>query len=134
MSQIPKGVIVRIKEDKTHDHGFKAGSLVESMGEDFGEHHRGLWSKFKSEFGSSQYLLPEHYEMVKDAAPTEIEVKLVDGEEQRPSKVIYAVVKGQNEVYTTTFDRAKARDIKAALGGKSKGVRIFQYAAVKEIR
>ena len=134
MSQVAKGVIVRIKSEKTHDHGFKAGSLVESMGEDFGEYHRGSWSKFKSEFGSSQYLLPEHYEMVKDAAPTEIEVKLVDAEDQTlPSKVVYAVVKN-DEVWITTDDREHARSVKQRLGGKRKGVRIFQYAAVKEIR
>lgn len=130
MATVSKGVVVKVHTTKTYDHAFKAGAVVTSEGVDFGSHHRGTWSLFKDEAGETQYLLPEHYDIVE--APV-----LVAGEtsgEDLPNKVVYGVLNAEDEIYATTADRDFARELKAALGGKRKGVRIFQYAATKEIR
>lgn len=140
MSLVPKGVVVRIHHTKnTYDHNFIAGSLATSEGEDFQEHPRGAWSLFCDEAGQIQWLLPEHYELVEVEEPV---VLLVEGDASEvavlvsdlPNKVIYGVLNAEDEIYASTSDRDFARELKAALGGKRKGVRIFQYAAVKEIR
>jgi hypothetical protein len=147
MGSVSKGVVVRIHNTKTYDHGFKAGSLATSEGQDFGNHPRGVWSLFRDEQGKTQYLLPDHYDLVE--APKAVEKKVVVEapvilveespvevgiEEILPNKVIYGVLNAEDEIYATTADRDFARELKAALGGKRKGVRIFQYAATKEIR
>lgn len=137
MSTIPKGVFAKVTSTGDYAHSFKVGDLVTSLGEDFGHHHQGVWSRFKNEEGETQYLLPEHYALVEALKPV-----LVFGEgivdeatsEQLPTKVVYGVLNAEDEIYATTADRDFARELKAALGGKRKGVRIFQYAAVKEIR
>jgi hypothetical protein len=142
MGSVSKGVVVRIHTTNTYDHAFKAGSLAFSEGEDFGNHHRGVWSLFCNEQGETQYLLPEHYDLVQ-AEKVEAPVVLVVEEDSSevvaiasdlPNKVIYGVLNAEDEIYASTADRDFARELKAALGGKRKGVRIFQYAAVKEIR
>lgn len=148
MALVSKGVVVKVHTAKTYDHSFKAGALATSEGVDFGSHHRGTWSLFRNEEGETQYLLPEHYDLVE--APKAVEKKVVveapvvavedDGSEvatlveDLPNKVVYGVLNAEDEIYATTADRDFARELKAALGGKRKGVRIFQYAAVKEIR
>lgn len=148
MALVSKGVVVKVHTAKTYDHSFKAGALATSEGVDFGSHHRGTWSLFRNEAGETQYLLPEHYDIVE--APKAVEKKVVveapvvavedDGSEvatlveDLPNKVVYGVLNAEDEIYATTADRDFARELKAALGGKRKGVRIFQYAAVKEIR
>ncbi|WVS24538.1 hypothetical protein PSPHG_CDS_0057 [Pseudomonas phage Psxphi15] len=148
MALVSKGVVVKVHTAKTYDHSFEAGTLATSEGADFGNHHRGTWSLFRNEAGETQYLLPEHYDLVE--APKAVEKKVVveapvvavedDGSEvatlveDLPNKVVYGVLNAEDEIYATTADRDFARELKAALGGKRKGVRIFQYAAVKEIR
>lgn len=138
MASVSKGVLVKVHTATTYDHAFKAGAVVTSEGVDFGSHHRGTWSLFKDEAGETQYLLPEHYDLVE--APKAVEKKVVveaaveASDETLPNKVVYGVLNAEDEIYATTADRDFARELKAALGGKRKGVRIFQYAAVKEIR
>ncbi|CUR44284.1 hypothetical protein VCM_00065 [Pseudomonas phage VCM] len=153
MALVSKGVVVKVHTAKTYDHSFKAGALATSEGVDFGSHHRGTWSLFRNEEGETQCLLPEHYDLVE--APKAVEKKVVveapavkapvivveedNAEvatlaEDLPNKVVYGVLNAEDEIYATTADRDFARELKAALGGKRKGVRIFQYAAVKEIR
>jgi hypothetical protein len=149
MALVSKGVVVKVHTAKTYDHSFKAGALATSEGVDFGTHHRGTWSLFRNEEGETQYLLPEHYDLVE--APKAVEKKVVveapavkapviveeadeASDETLPSKVIYGVLNADDDIYASTADRDFARELKSALGGKRKGVRIFQYAAVKEIR
>lgn len=136
MSAVPKGTVVRVNDVKTHDHGFARGVVVTSTGEDFGDHHMGNWSQFVTEEGYTQYLLPHHYKVVDepevvlvDEAPAEVGIVDI-----LPNKVVYGVLNAGDEIYATTADRDFARELKAALGGKRKGVRIFQYTAAKEIR
>lgn len=49
-------------------------------------------------------------------------------------KPIYVVEDGDGDELIRTRSREFAREIKSYYGGKAKGVRIIQYAAVKEIR
>lgn len=147
MASVSKGVVVKVVSRGDNAHSFEVGEHVTSMGEDFGPHHQGVWARFKNEEGETQYLLPEHFEVVE--APKAVEKKVVVEvpailveespaevgiEEILPNKVVYGVLNAEDEIYATTADRDFARELKSALGGKRKGVRIFQYAAVKEIR
>lgn len=142
MASVQKGTVVRVLASSLRHHAFKAGSIVTSLGEDFGPHYSGVWSDFEDEHGNTQYLLPTHYEVVatpKAAEPVKAVPVLEEGEagvvgEDLPNKVVYGVLNAEDDIYATTADRDFARELKAALGGKRKGVRIFQYAAVKEIR
>lgn len=116
------GTRVRIVDKNTHHHCFEVGSVAVSLGVGFGS---GDWTKFKLE-GSEyevQFLLEEHYQIIADAK-----------DEMLPTKTVYAVTDSSNNVMATTADREYARDLKAALGGKRKGMKIFKYEAVKEIR
>lgn len=139
MSTVKQGVRARITHE-THDHGFDAGVIVVSTGHDYAPHPRGQWSQFHIEGNvfDTQYLLPEHYEVV--ATPVAIApAKVVEAVAEVPAvflpgKAVYAVVDADDDVMATTADRDYARELKAALGGKRKGIRIFQYGAVKEIR
>lgn len=149
MSSVPKGVVAKIIS-RGYDHSFSVGEVVTSTGEDFGPHHQGVWAKFRNIKGTTQFLLPAHYEVVEVAAPKVLEApieksnltlpeleeayKQVEVDEDLPNKVVYGVLNAEDEIYATTADRDFARELKAALGGKRKGVRIFQYAAIKEIR
>lgn len=134
---VNKGVKVRVV-NADGSHGFDVGDVVTSTGKPWGETARGYWDQFDSQCETySQYLLAEHYELV---APVVEPVKaeqlkgVIVQEDGVPTKAIYGVVNKYDEIWMTTDDRDHARDIKADLGGKRKGVRIFQYAAVKEIR
>jgi len=137
MATVSKGVVVRVKY-KSGDHGFKGGDVVTSTGNDFGPHHAGVWTQFVDTEGYRQYLLPSHYDLVEDTKTVEkkvvVEEAVEASDETLPNKVIYGVLNAEDEIYASTADRDFARELKAALGGKRKGVRIFQYAAVKEIR
>lgn len=145
MASVEKGTVVRVKNIATYDHAFKGGAVVTATGEDFGPHHRGTWSNFVTDEGSTQFLLPEHYDLVEAVKPVEkkvvveapvikVEGEIPETEVNLPNKVVYGILNADDDIYATTADRDFARELKAALGGKRKGVRIFQYAAVKEIR
>jgi hypothetical protein len=125
MSTVEKGVVVRVVLSRDHD--FEPGELVTSTGVPYGYHNKGNWTQFVDEEGRTQYLLPQHYTIVEAPAP-----KVVA--EDLPSKAVYAVVKKDGTIQYTGDDRDNARAVKAWSGGKRKGVRIFQYTAVKEIR
>lgn len=135
MSLVPKGVAVRIKRSpRMWDHSFEEGDIAVSLSEDFEFHHRGPWSLFRNQDGETQYLLPEHYEVLESPVATS-PVDLVESAVKlEKAKAVYAVVDANDDVKATTADRDLARDFKAALGGKRKGIRIFQYSNSKEIR
>lgn len=137
MSAVKEGVRVKVKGD-SNQHIFKDGIIAVSTGEDYGVHAKGQWSGFRSEVtGNFQWLLPEHYEVINEAVLTEAVVEPEEADEvavNLPKKAVYVVISSSDEVLATTADREYARELKAALGGKRKGTRIFQYTAVKEIR
>lgn len=116
-------------------HYFKTGDIVEFAGDTVvGACFRGTVYDFDSGFPrnpeeDTQFLLPSHYEVVEDMKIVEV---VVDA--SLPTKVVYAVLNKHDEVLYTTHNRDTAREMKAVYGGKKKGVRIFQYAATKEIR
>lgn len=132
MSTVKKGVVVRVNKRTDFSHNFEEGQEVIATGKAFGQNSRGYWSTFVDKSGKTQNLLPQHYTIVeaivKESQATEVVA------EDLPSKAVYAVVDSKGEVYASTSDRDDARDLKSILGGKRKGVRIFQYTAVKEIR
>lgn len=141
MASVQKGVVVRVLSSTTRQHAFKEGDKVTSLGQDFGPHTLGVWALFQSESGHTQYLLPSHYEVIEKVKeePSVVAAPLVFAREaetlvELPNKVVYSVLNAEDEIYATTADRDFARELKAALGGKRKGIRIFQYAAIKEIR
>lgn len=139
MTSVEKGTVVRVLGPGNSAHYFKEGLIVTATGEDFGRHPLGNWSNFEDEEGNTQFLLPYHYEVVAypevGEAPLDKTPTIVDSvDEDLPTKVIYVIVNSEEEIYATTADRDFAREMKAGLGGKRKGFRIFQYAAVKEIR
>lgn len=121
---------------KTFDHHFTEGDVVTYTGEDndIPTHHRGHWRQFKrGDEQFTQYLLAEHFKPYKAPKVSgEIVEKVVDT--TLPTKASYAVFNAHDEIVATTADRDYARELKAALGGKRKGIRIFSYVADKEIR
>lgn len=138
MSLVPKGVAVQINHStrQGRDHSFEVDEIVVSVGQDLKPTSaRGDWSLFKNEEGTTQYLLAEHYNVL---SPVDSIVESVALETEKPkvekAKAVYAVVDANDDVKATTVDRDLARDFKAALGGKRKGIRIFQYSNAKEIR
>lgn len=119
---LKEGTKVKILNQGTNSdnfHRFDLGEVVTAKNVFVGE-----WQQFFSKEGSTQFLLPDHYQVV--------EQPLV--EEDSPVKAIYAVIDGNSKVRASTSDRDHARLVKAGLGGKRKGFKIFQYAPVKEIR
>lgn len=142
MKALPKGTKVKVikKGDAAAYHGFDVGTIATSQGELF-EINK-IWQKFKDDSGFVQYLQDQHFELAdgKQAAIEAPDVKATDElldkvvDSDLPSKVVYAIVDKDNEIVSCRVDRDKARETKVILGGKKKGVRIFQYAAVKEIR
>lgn len=137
MSHVAAGTDVKIITKKGKPfHDFSEGEVVKSLGADYGDHHLGNWSQFVDSEGFTQWLLPEHYEVLVEVVvlrtPAKEVEKVVD--KTAPTKATYAVVDVNGAIYSTTDDREQARELKAALGGKRKGVRIFQYAVEKEIR
>jgi hypothetical protein len=137
MSVVTKGVVVKVNKSNACDHSFKSGEFATSEGVGVGSYTaRGIWTLFKNEDGETQYLLPGHYDVVEAPVAVEVAVPLpvVASDEHLPTKFAYVVVNSKDDVLGATPDREAAREIKYLLGGKRKGVRIFQYAAVKEIR
>lgn len=136
---LQKGDKVVVIGEKTYDHGFTPGQVVTYTGQEFPKHHRGQWYQFQSEVSDlSQYMLEEHFEAylepVKVAAKVEVACSIPVVAEVLPTKAAYAVFNAHDEIVATTSDRDYARELKAALGGKRQGVRIFSYTAEKEIR
>jgi len=133
MKALPFGTVVKVikKGDSAAYHGFHVGDVVTAQGELF-ENNK-IWQHFKDSTGMTQYLQDQHFELVTPVkVAVEKEEILLDV--SVPSKVVYAIVDADDEIIGCRVDRDKARDTKALLGGKRKGIRIFQYAAVKEIR
>jgi hypothetical protein len=132
---LDKGDKVVIVGERTN-HGFKDGDVVTYTGLDYPKHHKGQWRQFKDAEGFHQYLLEDHYEAYVE--PTKVVVVKHTGEavvaETLPTKAAYAVFNANDEIVATSSDREYARELKAALGGKRKGIRIFSYTAEKEIR
>lgn len=128
---LQKGDKVMVHGEPDHEHGFKTGTVVTYTGVDYPPHHKGQWRQFEDEDGFTQYLLDRHYK------PQGIQLasgEIKDKAEGLPNKVSYAVFNAADEIVATTADRGFARELKAALGGKRKGIRIFSYVADKEIR
>lgn len=122
--------VVIIGEQTNHDHGFQDGDVVTYTGLDYPKHHKGQWRQFKDADGFHQYLLESHYKAFVE--PKKAETPVVA--EILPTKAAYAVFNANDEIVATSSDREYARELKAALGGKRKGIRIFSYTAEKEIR
>jgi hypothetical protein len=131
MSEVVKAGVQVVVKSKDFEHDFEKGDVVTSTGRDFGPHPDGVWTQFIDTEGHTQYLLAKHYDVVTDKPVTQ-KAKTVDP--SLPSKATYAVVDAVGSVVATAEDRDYARELKAALGGKRKGIRIFQYTAEKEIR
>ncbi|WYN05031.1 hypothetical protein ISREJYDI_CDS0065 [Pseudomonas phage UNO-G1W1] len=119
-----------------YDHGFQKGEIVTYTGENFPPHHRGQWYQFESDtdVGHTQYMLEEHFTRQVVLKPTAVRVSGETVQKDLPTKASYAVFNAADEIVATTADRDYARELKAALGGKRKGIRIFSYVADKEIR
>lgn len=153
MKALPYGTQVKVikKGDSAAYHGYDVGSIATSMGELF--EGNTIWQRFKDEDGFTQFLQDQHFELVEVKASAQDEHRyryrvvsevpvvkdtdeLLDKEVDidLPSKVVYAITNKNNEIVSCKVDRDKARETKALLGGKKKGVRIFQYVATKEIR
>lgn len=142
--KVARGVAVKVLNAGvgvavSHQHNFEIGSIVISKGVDFGKHHLGEWALFADSEGVTQWLLPQHYEVIGVEKVVELEKKVEKVVEKVvdktiPTKAVYAVVDVNGSIFSTTDDREQARELKSALGGKRKGVRIFQYTTDKEIR
>lgn len=140
MKALPKGTKVKVikKGDSSAYHGYEVGTVAISQGELFDSNQ--AWQRFKDEEGFVQYLQDQHFELVEDTVKVIVLRKETDEpldtvvDSDLPTKVLYAIVDKNNEIVSSKVDRDKARDTKAILGGKKKGVRIFQYVATKEIR
>ena len=135
MSFVEKGVKVKVlSKDGKAFHSLKEGTTVVSTGDGL-ELATGSWTIFQEDGGFTQYLLPYHYEVIKEDVVAKVkEVVVASTTEVLPSKVIYGIVNSADDVIASTFDRDYARELKAAMGGKRQGVRIFAFAATKEIR
>lgn len=131
-----------LNPDGTPYHAFDEGDIVTAIGEDHDDTDLGLWARFENEDGDTQYLLPIHYEVIEAAKVKAAPVRAPEiiGEAKEvvdtalPTKVVYGIVTKDDEVIASTFSREYAREMKSALGGKRSGVRIFAFAATKEIR
>lgn len=124
---VAKGTVVKVLPRSKHYHAFSEGETVVSNGEGLMGLPTGDWTVFTNKDKVSQYLLPEHYEVLDLPVAASL-----SGLEK--AKAVYAVVDANDDVKGTTADRDLARGFKAALGGKRKGIRIFQYNNAKEIR
>lgn len=94
------------------------------------------WQLFKdSETGTTQWLREIHFEVVGGTAKAPVTAKDEKGVDYTlPTKVAYAIVDKDDKIVSVRVKRSKAREVKALLGGKRKGIRIFEYVATKEIR
>ena len=135
---LDKGDKVVIIGEKTNDHCFETGKVVTYTGIDYPKHHKGQWRQFKDAKGVTQYLLESHYEDYVEPAVEVIVLRKAEATVEPtlvlPTKAAYAVFNANDEIVATSSDREYARELKAALGGKRKGIRIFSYTAEKEIR
>ena len=121
-----KVVIISGYDGDDSYHYFPTGSVVEFVKDSpFGLIFEGITDDGKE----TQFLLEEHFSKLTVEQAVE---KVVDT--TLPTKASYAVFNARNEIVATTADRDYARELKAALGGKRQGVRIFSYVADKEIR
>lgn len=147
MSSVEKGTKVRVVlKEGSPFHQFDEGEVVTSTGADLSDRPTGstalynTYAEFEDEGGFTQWLLPFQYEVLKEESvallPSKerLETPLKGVDSDLPTKVVYVVTKDQADIIATTWDRDFARELKSAMGGKAKGVKIFQYVASKEIR
>jgi hypothetical protein len=113
-------------------HTFKHNTVVTATGRvyDFNPE----WELFADSDGNTSWLRASHYELSKELEVAKAEAKQEAVDPDLPTKALYAVIKKSGTISYSGSDRETAREVKFALGGKKKGVRIFQYAATKEIR
>lgn len=137
---LEKGTKVVVTGEKTPgEHFWNEGKKATALGIDYPGHPSGDWQKFEDADGDTMWLKSNHFNVVATpvaiAAPTvKVDILAEVPVVYLPGKAVYAVVNEADDVLATTADRDYARELKAALGGKRKGIRIFQYASVKEIR
>ncbi|QNO00272.1 hypothetical protein QGX21_gp114 [Pseudomonas phage phiPsa315] len=116
-------------------HYFPHGTIVEYVKDTpFGPVFKG-----QTDTGpDTQFMQYEHVVpvTVEDEPAAKVEGEVVEKgvDKDLPTKALYAVIKGDGNNVWSGEDRDTAREIKAALGGKRNGVRIFSYTADKEIR
>lgn len=126
-SELQKGDKVEVISGYDDYHFFPLGEVVEYLG---GNDFIGrIICPIRGTESSVQYLEPQHYRKLDESVDTDNITQLL-----LPRKVVYAVLDSDDIVYATTSNRDYAREIKAGLGGKVSGVKIYQYAAIKEIR
>lgn len=132
-SDLQKGDKVTVISGSEDFHFFPLGSVVEYVGKDV---FLGLVRCSRNGTREdTQYLEPQHYRKLNVATTGQENDEPDDSNQPSlPRKVVYAVLDSDDIVYATTSDRDYAREIKAGLGGKVSGVKIYQYAAIKEIR
>lgn len=116
-------------------HGFIAGQIVTATGELF----PGLpsWQSFRDAYGDTQFMMDKHFEVVEEVEvvkPAKAVEAPVKEDTSVKVKAVYAILKEDGDIVATTADRDFARELKAAMGGKRKGISIFQYGSAKEIR
>lgn len=117
-------------------HYFPLGTIVEYVKDTpFGPVFKG---ETDQGFNDTQFMQFGHVTSVtvEDEPIVKVEGGVVEKEVDNdlPTKVLYAVLKGDGLNVWSGEDRDTAREIKSALGGKRNGVRIFSYTADKEIR
>lgn len=117
-------------------HGFKAGQIVTATGELFPD--LPSWQNFRDAYGDTQFMMDKHFEVVKEVEVVKpakaVEAPVKEVETSVKVKAVYAILKEDGDIVATTADRDFARELKAAMGGKRKGISIFQYGSAKEIR
>ena len=128
-SELQKGDKVEVISGYDDYHFFPVGSVVEYVSDDtfLGIVSGGSWGSSAVE--GTQYMEPKHYKKLDESVDTDDTTQ-----PSLPRKVVYAVLDSDDIVYATTSNRDYAREIKAGLGGKVSGVKIYQYTATKEIR
>ncbi|QPB10534.1 hypothetical protein QGX23_gp118 [Pseudomonas phage PN09] len=122
-------------------HYFPLGTIVEYVKDTpFGPVFKGETDQGSND---TQFMQFEHVTpvTVEDEPTVQVDIVKVEGgivekevDNDLPTKVLYAVLKGDGLNVWSGEDRDTAREIKSALGGKRNGVRIFSYTADKEIR
>lgn len=103
-------------------HSFPVGAIATVIG----EVHEDGSADFKCEGVTyTQFLRRDNFRVITEGKPAVVK--------QATGKLIYAVV-NQDGIIEIEQDRDDARVLKAELGGLKSGVKIVQYAPVKEIR
>lgn len=116
-------------------HDFPKGLIVTATG----ELYPGLsqWQNFRDERGFTQFMMDKHFEVFEEVEvlkPAKAVETPVKEDTSVKVKAVYAILKEDGDIVATTADRDFARELKAAMGGKRKGISIFQYGSAKEIR